>query len=385
MMSLNVNSVFLDIPQIKIISEVSSLIDLIRTHQYQLYKKEILKYDFDNMNVFKQTNLLVELLIEIEDSSLFEFTLNYFQDLDNTSDVNIFTRLLSINSCPMDVLFKVSKTFDDIEPSEILNFAVQSQITEELFSNILNRLSVIYPSKVNNFYLFDSLAKKLENIPDKEDILEYVLSLKNMQIVANSSKEWVNVREGETISLLNYDLWRQIDNEETEDLTIDDILKDFEPVDEKISSQIEQIMNTPYYYDLKNVSQYNKYPTDPTRMFGPVNKKKDNCISGVIKGKCRMLTCMCKEDNDDFDINDPNPDPDSWFTGYCDMCEKKILNISHSLRWPVIGGGWIGCMCSRECLEDYSKFNSIEYPTMLVNDMMNLIMEKGIVDREKLL
>lgn len=76
------------------------------------------------------------------------------------------------------------------------------------------------------------------------------------------------------------------------------------------------------------------------RLFGPVNSIPEHRCSGTIAGLgCRMLTCNCR---------------DSEWKGSqtieCQYCHQRIRDVSHSLRKPLLGGGWYGCYCSVECL-----------------------------------
>ena len=90
----------------------------------------------------------------------------------------------------------------------------------------------------------------------------------------------------------------------------------------------------------------------PERLWGPVNAMLGRGCS-VNDGPCRMLSCLCRDLDQECD-EDLQPvhinDPDVWFTGSCDSCRRRIINLSYALRFPVTNGGWVGCFCSWACL-----------------------------------
>lgn len=121
------------------------------------------------------------------------------------------------------------------------------------------------------------------------------------------------------------------------------------------------------------------YP-HPDRIFGPVNVILDReCISGMAGG-CRMLTCCCRNFNQDED-DELDTDPSAWFSGNCDNCTARILNISHALRQPVLGGGWVGCYCCVECVTESPARVLDNMAMILLNRILDQLSDKGIFNR----
>ncbi|CAH6418635.1 Hypothetical protein POVN_LOCUS354 [uncultured virus] len=144
---------------------------------------------------------------------------------------------------------------------------------------------------------------------------------------------------------------------------------------------------------------------DPDRLFGPLNAIIERECPTSIPGGCRMLTCCCRDFDQDTDPVLDTSTPYAWFTGNCasDSCQIKLVDVSHALRQPVDGGGWVGCYCSMECireqpsrelnevaadLEEEKKKPEREparvYREVLLKRMIEVIEEKGILDRAAL-
>ena len=88
------------------------------------------------------------------------------------------------------------------------------------------------------------------------------------------------------------------------------------------------------------------------RLWGPVNAIIGRDCSSK-NGPCRMLTCLCRDLDQGLDEELGQvyiTNPDAWFTGECDACRRRIINISYALRFPVTNGGWVGCFCNWVCL-----------------------------------
>jgi hypothetical protein len=124
------------------------------------------------------------------------------------------------------------------------------------------------------------------------------------------------------------------------------------------------------------------------RTYGPLNHfdnddDRDDSVGGdpcSKHGGCRMLTCndFATYDNDQDLYNPEGADRAQlieqfsdfstvgatdgfravdeelidWFTGVCQECHEKILKKHYALRIPQLDGGWKGCYCSFECMEN---------------------------------
>jgi hypothetical protein len=99
----------------------------------------------------------------------------------------------------------------------------------------------------------------------------------------------------------------------------------------------------------KDVSYWHNY-----RLYGPANPMDRNeFISGnsyVCKftpsGICHMMTCKCLEENPD------NIKGNDWFTGVCCFCDSVIKKRKDAWRIPHKNGGFIGCYCSEQHMEE---------------------------------
>jgi hypothetical protein len=93
---------------------------------------------------------------------------------------------------------------------------------------------------------------------------------------------------------------------------------------------------------IKTTSNFPEY----NNTHGPVNKGCWDCTYSP-HGECRMITCLCCE-------NEPENDEsvDEWFVGSCDRCEDEIFNKYLALRIPCEEGGWLGCFCSLQCINE---------------------------------
>lgn len=70
-------------------------------------------------------------------------------------------------------------------------------------------------------------------------------------------------------------------------------------------------------------------------------------------GGCRMFYCNCFNsmvypDNDDTAPYYPNVP--TWFAGECDYCKNVIGKRCYAVRMPLVGGGWKGTYCSKDCM-----------------------------------
>ncbi len=120
---------------------------------------------------------------------------------------------------------------------------------------------------------------------------------------------------------------------------------------------------------------------DPDRIFGPLNVILGRECATSITGGCRMLTCCCRDFDQAEDDDELQVSPTSWFEGYCDSCHYTIRDISHAIRQPVVGGGWIGCYCCMECLRNQPARELDQMAELLLMWMVSMLELKGILDR----
>lgn len=104
-------------------------------------------------------------------------------------------------------------------------------------------------------------------------------------------------------------------------------------------------------------------------------------------GGCRMLLCVHFENvGDDGEVRDEeleitgDYDMLEWFTGSCDVCNRRIRSKHHAVRMPMTSGGWDGCYCSwehvkQDIIDPYSLIHK------LLKKFMNDVKSNGIYDR----
>jgi hypothetical protein len=225
-----------------------------------------------------------------------------------------------------------------------------------------------------------------------ESVKDYFIHKKGIYLYAEIPS-WVSIKEGENLSLLltvNPGLVAEDAEGALEKIVkkakdyfyiTPDILKEEKEADDEEEGVIlKPELNDALLQYLKASSLQEDESSIHTanRVFGPANRfEKKNCISNPGKsGPCRMLECVCREFEEDY--------PEEWFFGSCDnyFCKKKIRDRSHAVRVPVEEGGWKGCFCSFECLENNLAFKSRNMSFRL-EAMRVSINEDGIMDRTK--
>ena len=146
-------------------------------------------------------------------------------------------------------------------------------------------------------------------------------------------------------------------------LLSDDASKNVEFLTEKLELlDIEDRQKLARMYKL-NPNEIGALQNNPNlfRVYGPVNMYLDEDFSNfkteeglpninVVTGGARMFSDMKIEFDPDSDEI-----PDTWFTGVCGACSKRILAYHHAVRVPHQTGGWMGCYCSWECVRDFVK------------------------------
>lgn len=340
---------------------------------------ERLNYLLENSNfesLFENLNFLSLLLdmcnkIKVKKNFL-EIIFNHFikiQNLQNYLDIEILLCSVAIfkissikyvyNFFPWDTYtllekYLISKIRGDIS----LIYSISQKITsEKLTLGGLTSLLQISKNEIDKNFINSLIKEKQEyeqqEYPDWVDVLENEKNLK----IESLDENYFNIEpiDEDINELENHVKNMCVFNKEIENLT--DIIK----------------------ISLSSFSNSNKNSNiDPDRIFGPRNAIIENeCISG-IKGGCRMLSCTCKENEEE------------WFYNSCDACLKKIRDPSHALRFPLNGGGWIGCYCSLICLvkqpplnfEDDDE-NSLEFTELRLDNMQSTIETKKIYDRFK--
>jgi hypothetical protein len=193
---------------------------------------------------------------------------------------------------------------------------------------------------------------------DNKDVIRYIESKKKelQKVVLAKKPKWINVKEGESEEKYRERILGKI-SEEDEDVL--DEIKDFLEKNvnfKQIEKEMGEIAETnpeevaKVMLALKDMSKEDEeFPVE--RFYGPSNSMfgKECCL---INGPCRMFYCVCREfdEDDDYESAPAPEDPQEWFKESCEECGKKIEKFRYAVRFPVDGGGWIGCFCGFECL-----------------------------------
>jgi hypothetical protein len=67
-----------------------------------------------------------------------------------------------------------------------------------------------------------------------------------------------------------------------------------------------------------------------------------------------------------------------WFKESCDVCLRKIAKRWHSVRRPLLHGGWQGCYCSIKCVKEQANNSHV---ISMINKMEDQLINIGIRDR----
>lgn len=211
---------------------------------------------------------------------------------------------------------------------------------------------------------------------DNRDVLVYIESKQkelSHNILAKVPK-WVSLKEGETEHCYKDKFLGNVSEKDEEELekikefleanTKYKILKEKESLEKEnpessdsLDSDIPFAETNPnevaeVFIALKENS--NEYPEDGfpvERFYGPVNAilGRECCL---LNSPCRMFYCVCREidEYEDVESNNLSNDPQEWFLGKCQECERKIEKFRHTIRFPIDGGGWLGCFCGFPCM-----------------------------------
>ena len=278
--------------------------------------------------------------------------------------------LVATPLCPPNVI-EMILDYCNVSPMEVVESRLLDSNGDDTIY-VCDRLRKLFPNSlgIEELSYLETVSENIGN----QDIISY---FHTHPVFRKNIKRplWVSIREGETNDLLQPETWEGYVHPEGDNIS--DIFEQVEmkgKVDPQVIEHICAIAKSvvPVKTDAFK---------DPDRVFGPLNRFSDNrdCVSGIVKGGCRMLTCRCRDfDVDGFDFEDN--EPFGWFEGACDGCEKKIEDPSHCLRFPIYGGGWVGCYCSIECIREFPPRIPDQLSEFLLDASLQTIESKGIVD-----
>lgn len=326
---------------------------------------------------------------------------NFLKPFDEDENLdNVMITLCKDFVCDVEGVKYIKELINDLSDVRYMLVLLFSKIESMNYSIAADNLLYCYQYKLTN-YDIDSLIEKLLEFedfrtdPNCESIKCYFKNKRTFDKKEYKKPYWVSLNQGENISLLAT-IPTGVSTVTDKEVKFDKILDDFKNFfykvvpNEKnvflkdISPEIEKALKL----FLKTSTDSESYETkvsigNPDRVWGPENRMKDkDCCSGPEgQGPCRMLQCECFECDDDEDNLYDKEEGLSWFKGECDSCGNKILDLSHAIRFPNYEGGWKGCYCSFECLEDDPPFELTKDKNILLNLMKIRIDHFGIMDR----
>ena len=117
---------------------------------------------------------------------------------------------------------------------------------------------------------------------------------------------------------------------------------------------------------------------DFLRTYGPINPIiPDEFYSGKCayspEGICAMMTCCCNENDEAEDDFDETKNSD-WYTGKCLTCGKEIEK-TEAFRIPLKTGGFIDCLCSKECAHEQFAFDPTAEEHILI-ELMSIYLDR---------
>lgn len=392
---------------------------LLQQGNYGAYLLKIANLNLDSYpgNYMDRLTFLVTLIIRLRDSPddplkerAVRATIEKWQSPQDDDPSGVIADLINSILCPLDAIkMLLTLYYDDITPMELIESQVTSDENKMNLNLMLNRIATLFKDTTSKRNVIDTQEMQyLKFIAEKHEnasLLEWVNNKLENELVIAERPPWVNLLSGETSAILNPDNWvplreltQSIPNLDTQSI-VDMIKENFvlnpkdnpeEDVDEATITQVvDAATQSSRFASLLNseINSEVKYPTDPDRMFGPVNKRNDGeeCVSSIVKGGCRMLSCRCRDFDQSDDAEPTDKDPQGWFDGICDGCNRTIIDISWCLRYPIIGGGYVGCFCSTDCLKIKPSRELSQIGELTIDNVFATIEEKGIVNRHALI
>lgn len=136
--------------------------------------------------------------------------------------------------------------------------------------------------------------------------------------------------------------------------------------------------------DILKIKKYNEEQDniDSFRLYGPDNPLVETSYSELKDRRSRMFYCNY------FDFDEDEQEFYDWFIGFCEICYKRIKYRWYAVRLPLPHGGFRGCYCSHQCLQDAvtKREEDRGEPDMalriMVDDMISDLKKYGIQQRK---
>lgn len=314
------------------------------------------------------------------------FIIDYFEEGYNFTSLSIILYLMVIDT-DEELMRYILKLYSNKTYKMLMMELISWDSSPEIF-NYLEKLEFYFPNISNNQYkelytyaleesdisntvIIEYLSKKLEKTSHGKSKPWWILPLtpsNGSPSKGSSSKGIMGPTVDEALDII------------ADKLGLDKkiLYKQFAP-EYRLSTLFEKKLM------LDNTNKITQQQIDQDienfKLYGPVNHFDDDSDRSESNdcakhGGCRMLTCndMATYDNDQDlynfegaireqfasmleDIDDDEMDENlkreiDWFTGVCQECHEKIEKKHYALRIPQLDGGWKGCYCSFECIEN---------------------------------
>lgn len=378
---------------------LNTLSDIERQKCIVILEKSLNQIDLDSMKLIGRLTVLCQLIDICREMDVCKEIIDVIlKRWDPSQDIagkdidpdGIIGDLSATYLCSMENLKYLTSIYDICTPMTILDSHIRTRTDSGMIFNIVaNRILKAYEIDNLEESEWEQLVKAAEDtqvLKSKQhtfEILSYINDkVKDQDKLIEADKpEWVNIMPGESEEFFSrFSLGPQKDKIKENAETISEFLK---LVESEVT--VEEAMGLSLSLSLNEDSDENQIE----RLYGPANAIVGfDCISKPYthsreNGPCRMLTCICKEDEDDMedDLTEEvieNP-WNLWFKGHCEICKRKIRKFRHAVRLPLTGGGFIGCFCSFDCVLKSERVVT-EYDECRVQEIERLITESGICD-----
>lgn len=323
--------------------------------------------------------------------------------------------LAATAGCSIELLKYLTKIFPTSTPVSVLDTHIRTRYgTGMIFNFVADRILEAFGVDNLEHYEWKQLLNATEEVKNdfqynpsfisrqsysltrnNKDVLEYIdrkLKEKNRKIGARIP-EWISLKQGETeeVYLNRKDTYSIPQLKEIEEIKnfINSKMNRQKLPDSDIGDEAplttEEVIDMFVSVKGNFYNSEDKFPLE--RFYGPVNAIVGiDCGSSPFKndegdpiGACRMFTCTCREYDDDEDDEEIKPS-NAWFTGECEICNRHIRTMRYAVRFPIDGGGWLGCFCSFDCVRK-TEIRPI-YPNdeTRIDEIENFIRKVGIAD-----
>ena len=257
------------------------------------------------------------------------------------------------SSCLSDIRYLLTQVLDTSSFGQIFNVLIRTH------EDILDREDLVH--------LKHYISQHEKRTGKKASVAMDFIEMKMKEYAEKPS--WVSIHQGESIGLLKTTP-AGLQNEDKNKL-IEKMIEESNQLNK--SDEIEQAISIFQSTLSDNIASSDDTFIRSYRVWGPENSFKDrDCpCNPDMKGPCRMFVCMCREDEDS----------NEWFTGRCDVTNKRIKNISHAIRYPVKGGGWKGCFSSFKAMLEDPPYQMNGEDHVRVKQLRLNLSSYGVMDR----